>query len=46
MPHPLILAAIALIIFGGTENFGTKKTVPFGLESPVVNSFRLFDLPV
>jgi hypothetical protein len=40
--HPLILPTIALIVFGGTEYFGAKKTIPFGFEGPVINGFRFF----
>jgi hypothetical protein len=43
--HALVLAAIALVIFGGAEYFGAKQTVPFGLECPVVDGFGLLDLP-
>jgi hypothetical protein len=44
--HPLVFTAVAFIILCGAENFGAEKPVPLGLECPVVNGFRLFDLPV
>ena len=42
--HALIFSAITFIILGRAEYFGTKKTVPFRLESPVVDGLRLFNL--
>jgi hypothetical protein len=46
MPHPLIFTAVALVIFGWAKNFGTEKTIPFWLESPVVNGFGFLNLAV
>ena len=39
----LILAAIALVILGRTENLLAEKTISLRLVSPVVNRLRLED---
>src|SRR5262249_44645804 len=46
MPHPLVFAAVALVIFGRTKNFGTEKAIPFWLEGSIVNGFGFFNLAV
>src|SRR5262245_10631674 len=46
MPHPLIFAAIALVIFGRTKDFGTEKTIPFWFEGSIVNGFGFLYLAV
>ena len=44
--HLFILAADALIVSYGAENFSAKKSVALRLERAVVDSLRLFDLAV
>jgi hypothetical protein len=44
MLHTLILATVALIIFCGTKNFGTKKAVSFRLKGSIVDGLRLLNL--
>jgi hypothetical protein len=46
MLHPLVSATETLIVFNGSKDLGTEKTVPLGLESPIVNSFRFLDLSI
>src|SRR4030042_763576 len=46
MLHPFVLAAIALIIFGGAENFGAKKSIFFRFKGPVVYRLRFLPLPI
>src|ERR1700722_17970983 len=46
MTHPLVLAAVALVVFGGTENFRAEQSVAFGLEGPVVDGLGLFHFAV
>jgi hypothetical protein len=46
MFHPLVFTAIALIIFGGTKDFGTEEPIFFWFESPIVNGLRLLHFPV
>ena len=40
----LVLAAVALVILGRTENLLTEKTVPLRLVGPVIDRLRLEDL--
>ena len=40
----LVLSAVALVVFGRTEDFLAEQTVPFRLVCPVVDGFRLQDL--
>ena len=44
MFHPLVFSAIALIVFGRAEDFGTEKPIFFRFERPVVNGLRLLHL--
>jgi len=44
MFHPLVLAAVAFIIFGRAEDLRAKKPVSLRLEGSVVYRLRLFDL--
>ena len=44
--HALIFAAKTLIIFRRAKNAGTKKTIPFGLERPVIDRLWLFYLTI
>src|SRR6185369_15870766 len=44
--HALVLAAIALVILGGSEYFGAEQTVPLRLEGSVVDRLRLLYLAV
>ena len=46
VPDPLVLAAIALVVLGRTEDLFTEKTVALRLVSPVVHRLRLEDLSV
>ncbi len=42
--HPLVLAAVALVVLDRTEDLGAEEAVSFGLERPVVDRLRLLDL--
>src|SRR3989454_9072758 len=42
--HPLVLAARALVILGGTEDSSAEETIALGLERPIVDRLRLLDL--
>ena len=42
--HALVFAAEAFVILDRPEDTGAEQTVPLGLEGPVVDGFRLFDL--
>ena len=42
--HALVLAAIALVVLYGTENFRAEEPIAFGFERPIVDGLRLFDL--
>src|SRR5260370_6301261 len=44
MAHPLVLAAIALVVLGRAKNFRAEEPVALGLEGAVVDRFRLLDL--
>ncbi len=44
--HPLVLAAVAFEVLYRAEYLGAEKTVPLGLECPVVYGFRLLHLAV
>jgi hypothetical protein len=44
--HPLVLAAVALVVLDGTEDFRAEQAVALGLEGPVVQRLRLLHLPV
>src|SRR4051795_2516943 len=44
--HALVLAAQALVILDRAEDARAEQAVPLGLEGPVVDGFRLFDLAV
>src|SRR5207244_8009881 len=44
--HPLVLAAVALPVLGGTEDLGAEQAVLFGLEGPIVDGLRLLHLAV
>src|SRR3954464_12515499 len=44
--HALVLAAQALVILDGPEDTRAKQAVALGLEGPVVDGLRLFDLAV
>ena len=46
MFHPLVLAAVALVVLDGTENLGTEKSIPLRLESSVVDGLGFLDLSV
>src|SRR5690606_12294524 len=41
---PLVLAAVALPVPGGTEDLLAEQTVALGLERAVVDGLRLLDL--
>ena len=43
--EPLVFSAQALVVTDRAKQLGAEKAVPFGLESPVVDGFRLFDFP-
>ena len=43
MLHALVLAAIALVVLDRTKDLGAEKSIPFGLERPVVDGLRLLD---
>jgi len=43
---PFVFSAIAFPIFGGTENFGAKEPVFFGLKGSIVDRFGLFNFPI
>jgi hypothetical protein len=45
MLHPLVLAAVALIILSRTEDLGAEQTVPLRFEGPVIDGFRFFYFP-
>ena len=44
--HPLVLTAVAFVVFCGAENLGTEKAVSFRFKSSIIDSFRLLDLPM
>jgi hypothetical protein len=44
MLHPFVFAAIAFIVLGGAENFGTEEPILLGFESSVVDGLRLLHL--
>jgi hypothetical protein len=44
--HPLVLAAVALVVLRGAEDLRAEETVPFRLERAVVDRLRLLDLAV
>src|SRR5690606_1963757 len=44
--HALVLAAQALVILDRPEDPGAEQPVPFRLERPVVDRFRLLDLAI
>ncbi len=44
--HPLVLAAVALPVPGGTEDLLAEEAVTLGLERAVVDGLRLLDLAV
>ena len=46
MAHPLVLAAVALVVLGRTENFRAEQSVALRLEGPVVDGLGLFDFAV
>ena len=46
MAHALVLAAVALVVLGRTENLGAKEPVALRLEGAVVDGLRLLDLAV
>ena len=41
--HALVFAAIALVVLHRSEYLGAEEPVPFRLEGPVVDGFRLLD---
>src|SRR5699024_3695687 len=45
-PHPLVLAAVALPVPGGTEDLLAEQAVTLRLERAVVDGLRLLDLAV
>ena len=40
--HAFVFPAVALVIFYGTKYLCAEKTIPFRLERPIINCFRLF----
>src|SRR5262245_4640159 len=44
--HALVLAAQALVILDRPENARAEQPVALGLEGPIVDGLRLFDLAV
>src|SRR6266849_741064 len=46
MLHPLVLAAVALIVLHRSEDSGAEQPVPLRLEGAVVNRLRLLHLSV
>ena len=42
--HPLIFPTQTFIVFDWAKDTGTKQAVTLGLERPVIDRFRLFDL--
>src|ERR1700752_1690010 len=42
MAHSLILAAVAFVIFGRSENFRAEESVALRFESPIVDRLRFF----
>jgi hypothetical protein len=46
MLHPLVFAAIALIVLDRTKDSSAKETVPFGLEGSIIDCFGFLDLSV
>src|SRR5206468_3066351 len=44
IPNPLVLAAGAFPVLGGSENALTEQAISLGLQRPVVNSLRLAHL--
>src|SRR5512146_596369 len=46
MAHALVLAAVALVVLGRTENLGAEQPVALRLEGAVVDGLRLLDLAV
>src|SRR4051794_15971437 len=44
--HPLVLATQAFVVFYRSENAGAEQTIPFRLEGPIIDRFRLLDLAI
>ena len=44
--HPLVLAAVTLVVLDRSEDLGAEQAVPLGFEGPVIDGFRLLDLAV
>ena len=44
--HPLVLPAVALVVFDRAEDLGAEQPVPLRLEGPVVDRLGLLDLTV
>jgi hypothetical protein len=44
--HALVLAAQALVVLDRPEDAGAEQAVALGLEGPVVDGLRLFDLAI
>ncbi len=42
--HPLVLAAVALVVLGGTEDLGAEEAVALRLEGPVVDGLGFLHL--
>jgi hypothetical protein len=42
--HPLVLATIAFIIFGGTKDLGTEQPILLRFESPVIDGLGFLHL--
>ena len=46
MLEALVLTAETLVVFYRAKNLGTEQTIALGLESTVVDGFRLFNFAV
>ena len=44
--HPLVLAAVALIVLDGTKYFCAKEPIPFRLEGSVIDGLWLLDFAI
>ena len=46
MLHPLVFAAIAFVVLGGSKDLRAEEAILLGLEGSVVDRLRLLDLSV
>ena len=42
--HAFVFTTVTLIVFGGTENLCTEKTIALRFKGTIINGFRFFNL--